>query len=183
MNEDLPKSPAASNTLSKEDRILAALEQLDRRVARIEAAATRAESLAEAAPNAVATIVDSLDTIAARIGGDNVDARLRKLVTLLDHVTEPETLDALLVLADKAHLIWPIWKSMTDPTLLELVGSALGAVREARQDGTAKVSAFGLFRALGRPNVQRATGLLVHFLEHIGQSLEKQPMKSLPARA
>jgi uncharacterized protein YjgD (DUF1641 family) len=74
-----------------------ALERLDARLARIERALERVEASERAVPAAVATAVDTLDGLVARLqaGGVDVDERLRVAARLLDRLTAPETARAL----------------------------------------------------------------------------------------
>lgn len=156
---------------SPDERLLATLERLERRIEHIEAAIQRLEGTAAQVPAAVATVTDIVDGLVERLAarGINVDERLRAVLRAADYLTSPRALDALSsVLASEL---------MAHQTT-EVVGR-LGRAIVAAEHATQPVGAWGLWRALRDPEVQRAAGFLVAMARRFGEELESVPQ--LPA--
>lgn len=98
------------------DPVLAAIERIERRLARIESAVAELSSARAAAPPMVATVVDSLDDAADRLAarGVSIDERVASALALAERLTEPGTLRALERLADAAEQAPAALATMTD---------------------------------------------------------------------
>ena len=76
----------------------ALLEQIDAKLARIEARLAKLDPLLDAAPGLIAMAGDGFDELAAELG--DLDARIRGAVRLLERATRPETLTKLEAMLD-----------------------------------------------------------------------------------
>ena len=102
-----PSTASANGTSSAETSIAAALDRLDKRLARIEESLAEARSIGDRAPPLVGALVDSLDDAARRAqdAGVDLDARAATALRMLDRLTEPNNarmLERLLALAEQA---------------------------------------------------------------------------------
>lgn len=79
------------------DPVLAALERIEQRLDRLEAAAQRADSALKHVPGAVAAAADTFDDVARGLQerGVDVDERLKALASAVERLTEPRVLSAL----------------------------------------------------------------------------------------
>lgn len=154
-----------------EDRLLEAIERLDRRVEHMEAALSRLEGATARIPAIVATTVDVLDGVVQRLAarGVDVDERLRALLQAADHLTSPRALDAL-----ASVLASDIMAHQTTEVIGRMGRAIVTAEHEARP-----VGAWGVLRALRDPEIQRAAGFLIAMARRFGQELEAVPQ--LPA--
>ena len=73
--------------------MLATLQRIEKRLDRLEVRVEQAASFVDAAPGAIATAANMLDQWAAEKG--DVDERLRRSLSLLDRLSEPQTLARL----------------------------------------------------------------------------------------
>ena len=167
----------ATQTNGTQDKsIVTLLERIDRRLARLEESVARVDSLAQGAPGAIGTLVDTLDGLAARLGADgiDVDQRARAMVRLVERLTAPQTTAALETLLDSG---------LFDARTLDSLGRVTDALAVTGQSAPpAPVGAWGAFRALGDPDVQRSVGLLLAIAKELGRSLAGPPAeKQLPA--
>lgn len=98
------------------DALLAALERMERRLARIEVTVAEISAARAAAPPLVATMVDGLDDAADRLAsrGVAIDERVASALALAERLTEPGTLRALERLADAAEQAPSALATMTD---------------------------------------------------------------------
>ena len=154
-----------------DDRVLAAIERLDHRIARMESTIARLDSATAQVPAVVATVTDIVDGLVARLAarGIDVDERLRALVRAADQLTSPRALDAL-----AAMLASEILAPQTTAVISHLGRAIVAAEHEAHP-----VGAWGLLRALRDPEVQRAAGFLIAMTRHFGEQLAAVPQ--LPA--
>jgi len=155
--------PASPSPAVPEDRLLAVIERLDRRVAHMEAALARLEGTTAQIPAVVATTVDVIDGLVARLAtrGVDLDQRLRALLQAADHLTSPRALDALAsVLASDL---------MAHQTT-EVVGRMGRAIVDAEHQAQ-PIGAWGVLRALRDPDVQRAAGFLLAMARRFGAEL------------
>jgi hypothetical protein len=167
-------SPAeAREDQPREDRLLAVLERLERRVEHVEGALRRLEGATAQVPAVVATVTDIVDGLVERLAarGIDVDSRLHALLRAADHLTSPRALDAL-----ASVLSSEIMAHQTTEVIGRLGRAVVTAEHEARP-----VGAWGLLRALRDPEVQRAAGFLVAMARRFGEELESVPQ--LPAGA
>jgi uncharacterized protein YjgD (DUF1641 family) len=100
-------STASSNGSSADASVAAALERLDRRLARIEESLADAKAMGNRAPPLVGALVDSLDDAARRAqdAGADLDERAATALKMLERLTEPKSaraLEQLLGLAEAA---------------------------------------------------------------------------------
>jgi hypothetical protein len=154
-----------------EDRLLAAIDRLDRRVAHMEAALSRLEGATAQIPPIVAIAVDVVDGVVERLAarGVDVDDRMRALLQAADHLTSPRALDAL-----ASVLASDIMAHQTTEVIGRMGRAIVVAEHEARP-----VGAWGLLRALRDPEIQRAAGFLIAMARRFGQELGNIPQ--LPA--
>jgi hypothetical protein len=166
-----PAAPAiavpAPSPAPAEDRTLAAIERLERRLAHIEGAIRRLEGATAQVPAVVATVTDIVDGLVQRLAarGFDVDERLRALLRAADHLTSPRALDAL-----ASVLQSEVMAHQTTEVIGRMGRAIVAAEHEARP-----VGAFGLWRALRDPEVQRAAGFLVAMARRFGEELEAVP--------
>lgn len=156
---------------SREDRLLATIERLERRLEHMDAAVRRLEGAAANVPVMVATVTDIVDSVIARLAerGFDVDQRMRALVEAADHLTSPRALDAL-----ASVLQSDIMAHQTT----EVVGRMGRAIVHA-EHAAKPVGMWGLMRALRDPEIQRAAGFLVAMARRFGEELREVPQ--LPA--
>jgi len=155
---------------SREDRLIATLERLERRVEHMERALGRLEGAAAQVPAVVATLADVLDGLVARLAvrGIDVDDRMRALLRAADHLTSPRALDAL-----ASILSSEILAHQTTEVIGRMGRAIVTAEHEAQPLG-----AWGLWRALRDPEVQRAAGFLVAMARRFGEELKSVPQLS-----
>lgn len=139
---------------------LSALETLVERLDSLEGALR----LVDQAPGVVAIVVDTIDGIAARLGDDgvDVDARVCTMVGLLERLTAPRTSAALATLLDSKLL---------DPRAVGLLVQLGDSLTAASELAPPSVGAWGAFRALSDPDIQRAVGLLIAVGKQLGRAL------------
>ena len=156
---------------SREDRLLATLERLERRVEHMEDALGQLEGATARMPAVVATLADVFDGLVERLAarGIDVDDRMRALLRAADHLTSPRALDAL-----ASVLSSEILAHQTTEVVGRMGRAIVTAEHEARPLGI-----WGLLRALRDPEVQRAAGFLVAMARRFGEELESVPQ--LPA--
>ncbi len=154
-----------------EDRLLATLERLERRIDELQGAVRRLEGATAQVPAVVATATDIFDGVVARLEarGIDVEARVRALMRAADHLTSPRALDAL-----ASVLSSEILAHQTTEVVSRMGRAIVTAEHEARP-----VGAWGLWRALGDPEIQRAAGFLIAMARRFGQELASVPQ--LPA--
>lgn len=165
------QATASSVAGTVDDRLLAVIERLDRRVAQLEAALSGLERGTAQIPAIVATTVDVLDGVVARLAarGVDVDDRLRAVLQAADHLTSPRALDAL-----ASVLASDIMAHQTTEVIGRMGRAIVTAEHEARP-----VGAWGLLRALRDPEIQRAAGFLIAMARRFGEELGDVPQ--LPA--
>lgn len=160
-------APTIPITSADEAPLLAAIERLHHRLEHMEHALARLERSAAQLPPVVATVVDVVDGVVERLAarGIDVDDRLRALLQAADHLTSPRALDALAsVLASE------IVAHQTTEVIGRMGRAIVAAEHEARP-----VGAWGLWRALRDPELQRAAGFLVAVARRFGKELEAVP--------
>ena len=147
--------------------MLAAIERLDRRVERMEAALSRLDCATAQIPAIVATTVDVIDGVVERLAarGVDVDQRLHALLQAADHLTSPRALDAL-----ASVLASDIVAHQTTEVIGRMGRAIVAAEHEARPVGV-----WGLLRALRDPEIQRAAGFLISMARRFGEELEAVP--------
>ncbi len=128
----------------------------------------RLSALAEQAPDAIATVVDILDTEYAKAARKGYDPEhiLRQAFSSLGRFGELFQSDEFEALLDSGVL---------DPEALRAVGSLGSALvesqKQARRDEIPQRGFFGLLGALRDPDVQRAVGFITTFAKKFGQNL------------
>jgi hypothetical protein len=152
---------------SPEDRLISTLERLERRVEHMEGALRRLEGATAQVPAVVATLADVLDGLVARLAarGIDVDDRMRALLRAADHLTSPRALDALASILSSEILAHQT---------TEVVGRMGRAIVTAEHEAQ-PLGAWGLWRALRDPEVQRAAGFLIAMARRFGAELESIP--------
>ena len=128
----------------------------------------RLSALAEDAPDAIATVVDILDTEYARAAERGYDPEqiLRRSFNALGQLGDLFQSDEFEALLESGVL---------DPEALQAVGSLGSALvdtqKEARRGETPQRGFFGLLGALRDDDVQRAIGFITTFAKKFGQNL------------
>ncbi|HEX2687657.1 MAG TPA: DUF1641 domain-containing protein [Kofleriaceae bacterium] len=155
----LPRSP--------DDRLLGILERLERRIEHIEAAVHRLESATAQVPSIVATVADIVDGLVERLAarGIAVDDRLRAILRAADHLTSPRALDAL------ASVLSSEIMAHQTTEVIGRMGRAIVSAEHAAQP----IGAWGLWRALRDPEIQRAAGFLIAMARRFGEELASVP--------
>ena len=125
-------------------------------------------TLADAAPDAIATVVDVLDAEYARLAeqGFEPEQAVRDAAGALGRLSELFRTDEFQALLDSGVL---------DPKALRVVGSLASALVESQSEAdrgeTPQRGLFGLVGALRDPDVQRAIGFLTGVAKRFGQNL------------
>ncbi len=165
------------------DPVLAALDRIERRLARLEDFADRADAVVAQAPPVIATVVDTADGLVRRLSeaGVDVDDRMRIVLRVAERLTAPEALEAVVALLDRVDVL----KTLLDAGILDqgpvtIVASAGRALADAASEPPTSVGAWGAFRALGDPDVQRAVGFALRVAKILGRDLETT-RRALPA--
>ena len=154
------------DTPAPADGVVAILERMERRLARLEERQVAMARLAEQAPAITAAALDTFDDTVARLAkrGVDVDERLRAALRLLERLTDPATLASLeqgLALAEAA----------SGAEAAAIVDGAARALAETRTTGVRPVGAWGALRALSDPDLQRGLGVAVEFGRRFGKAL------------
>lgn len=131
-----------------------------------------AVALLQQAPALLATAADAADGLAARLGeqGVSVDERGRALLSLLERVSRAEAVASVHGLLDSGLLA---------PGAISVLSNLAQALPSDASHAPQPVGAWGAYRALREPEVQRALGFLLGIARRLGASL--QP-RQLPAR-
>jgi uncharacterized protein YjgD (DUF1641 family) len=125
-------------------------------------------TLADTAPDAIATVVDALDAEYARLAEQGFDPEqaVRDAAGALGRLSELFRTDEFQALLDSGVL---------DPKALRVVGSLGSALVESQSEAdrgeTPERGLFGLVGALRDPDVQRAIGFLTGVAKRFGQNL------------
>lgn len=153
--------------VTREDRLLATIERLERKVDHMEKTIERLEGATAQVPAVVATVTDVVDGVVERLAarGIDVDDRMRALLRAADHLTSPRALDAL-----SSVLQSEIMAHQTTEVIGRMGRAIVTAEHEARPVGM-----WGLMRALRDPEVQRAAGFLVSMARRFGEELDEVP--------
>lgn len=158
--------------------LAATLERIDRRLSKLEASVARLDAMAAQAPATIATVVDTVDGIAARLvsAGVDLDERARVIARVAERLTAPEALATVEEVLSKVDTVRALLRSgVLDPAPVGVVAKAGEALAKAASESPPMMSAFAAFRALGRPDVQRATGFLLRVAQLFGRALEDHP--------
>lgn len=162
-------------TKTAPDPVLSALERIERRLARLEDFADGANTVVKQAPPMMATVMDSVDGLVKRLADDgiDVDERMRVVLRVAERLTAPEALEAVVALLDKVDVL----KTLLDAGVLDegpvkIVASAGKALAAAASETPTSAGAWGAFRALGDPDVQRAVGFALRVAKILGRDLD-----------
>jgi hypothetical protein len=147
-----------------EKSAVAAIERIDQRLTRLEAALDRMDAVVAAAPGLVATAADVFDSMATRFaaGGVDLDARARSIGGLAERITAPETADAIAAI---------LASGLLERGTLGVLGHLAAALSATSEATAPRVGAWGALRALGDPDVQRAVGFMLVVARHLGRAL------------
>lgn len=140
--------------------------------------------LAVQAPALVATMVDTLDGIGARLAarGVDIDRAVHNLASAVELLTSDSVLELLRASAERAGALHTVISSQVlDPDVVGMVAAAGEAMRAAG-DGEG-VGAFGMLRGLGDADVRRTSGFLLRFARQFGRVLGRAAPAALPERA
>jgi uncharacterized protein YjgD (DUF1641 family) len=155
----------------------AVLEQIDRRLARLEAAARRMEALEERLPAVIAIATDTFDDVVERLRaeGIDVDERLRSVLQALERLTSPDAMRTLRMALDKLDVVQRLLESgfLTDRSV-EVVGRAGSALAAARAEPPPELGLWGVAHAMSDEDVRRAVGFVFRVAQIFGRSLDGQ---------
>lgn len=126
------------------------LDRIEAKLDRLQAALDRAAPLLDVLPDALATVGNTIDDLAARDGAARMDERLRRGAAVLARLTEPELL-----------------------ATLELLTGAAAELPRAAAAPSEELGVIGLLRVLREDEVQRALSFLVHFTRRLGRLLDE----------
>lgn len=165
-------TPAAKNG-SPESSLVAVLERIEQRLARLEGAVERVDTVARPAPGALATLTDTPGR--RRCAPRRVRRRRRRAHA---HVAAPP----------RAVEGAASGKRHRDPARLEhdrrargrSVGKVADALAAEADHEPAAVGPWGAFRALGDRDVQHALGFLLANAKRLGASFAQPAPKELP---
>lgn len=135
----------------------------------------RAADLAAQAPGMVAATADTVDSLIARMNdrGIDVDARMKTTLAIAERLTSPMALEAVSEVLDHLEdLRYLLHSGVLDKHAVRLVGELGKALAATSAEQAPQVGAFGAFRALSDPNVQRAVGFTLQLAARFGASLE-----------
>ncbi|GAC1548356.1 MAG: hypothetical protein NVS2B9_15240 [Myxococcales bacterium] len=161
-----------SNGSGTDAAVLAALERIERRLARLETSIAHVDTAARGAPALIATLADTFDGVALRASerGIDVDERGRALLSLLERVSRAEAVAAVHGLLDSG---------LFAPGTIGVLSNLAKALPSEPSRTPQLVGPWGAYRALKEPEVQRALGFLLDVARRLGASLST---KQLPAR-
>lgn len=141
--------------------------------------------LAEQAPNGIAMLTDTLDQHLGSLHerGIDLEERLRILAQVTERLTTPEALAIVHTLIDHLpNLDRLLGSGLLGEGPVDIVSRAGQALNQAHQDPASRVGAFGLFRALSDPCMQRSLGFALSFARYFGRGMEggcPQPVPQL----
>jgi hypothetical protein len=128
-------------------------------------------TLAPQAPALVAILMDSFDEAMRAAHDKGIDVERGVLNGAEAALRFGATMDA-----DKVRELDALLKSgVLAPGTLHVVGELGRALTETAASPPAAMGFFGLLKALGQPDVQRALGFLVTFAERFGRRLRDVP--------
>lgn len=181
---------ADQNGVSVDERLRSALVLAEKLTApSLVEKLTSVLTLADQAPGLIAMTGDMFDEAyrKADANGVNIDERLGVALQLAERLTAPAMvakLDGLMTLSDQLPGLVAIAIDSVDETmrkaiasgvdpqgLVQWAGQAAQALSQAQAAPVNKVGAFGLFRALGDDDRQKALGFLMNFLKNLGKQL------------
>jgi hypothetical protein len=152
--------------------LLRLLDRLREQPERLQAAISFVEGL----PGLVAMTGDTLDGFAEQVAqtGTPLDTRIKGALALAEQATRPESVRAMQRLLDRLDVLETLTASAVfEPHSVDVVGQAGKALVETREAHPAPVGLFGALSAVGRPDIQRALGFLIHFGERFGRALAR----------
>ena len=149
-------------------RLLQAIRNLLDHPGAIEKLGSLAIQLAEQGPYAIAALTDIVDEWcrSANQAGINVEVLRRRTADLGTQ---------LLRLFSSGEFETLIHSGILEPKTLQVLGSAGQALALSQREGDKRLSRFGLVRAMGDPDVQRAVNFFISFARRFGQSLSSAP--------
>ena len=157
----------------------ATLATLETLVAKLDQVAPMLEML-DAAPGAVAGVVDTFDRLAAELAarGIRIDERAGMLLAAAEKLTDPAIIGLLQKVLERgddlSRLVDVLLESgIFEAAAVEVVGSTGKALVATRAAQPQPVGAFGAFRAMSDPDVQRAVGFGLQFARAFGKLLNQ----------
>ena len=128
-------------------------------------------ALAQQAPAVVAVLMDSFDEVMRTANNKGIDVERGVLNGAEAALRFGATMDA-----EKVRELDALLKSgVLAPGTLRIMGELGRALTETAAAPAATSGLFGLLKALGQPDVQRALGFLVTFAERFGRRLRELP--------
>jgi uncharacterized protein YjgD (DUF1641 family) len=145
----------------------------------------QALELAQAAPNALAMLVDVLDQRMGALDerGVHLDERLAAVARLAEKLTAPQAL----AIADSLLEHLPSFERLLSSDVpgtgpVDMLSRAGRALSEAQRTAIRPLGPFGLLRAMSDSHVQYALGFAITFARAFGRSVEPSQSPRLPDR-
>lgn len=157
------------------DPVLAALDRIERRLARLEDFVEKADHVVTSAPPMIGTALDTVDSLVRRLAdaGVDVDERMRVVLRVAERLTAPEALEAVVALLDKVDVLKSLLEvGVFDEAPVRVVAAAGRALATAAAESPTSVGAWGAVRALGDPEVQRTLGFALRVAKILGRDLD-----------
>ena len=165
-----------------DERLARTLERIEHRLSVIEQRLLPLETLGTRIPQALAVLTDTFDDHVDALSqrGIDVEERRQLLLRIFERLTAPEALVAVQELLKHVDTIATLLDSgVLDPGPVRMVARAGQALATAAEtEGRERVGAFGLLRALGDPDVQRAAGLAIRFAQALGSDTQPEEMRA-----
>lgn len=131
----------------------------------------------------LAFALDQADIAQEELKAAGVDAATmtRRGAKLMGRLAKPEMLDLVEKLVDRVDQLRlaldgadvMVREGALDPKTFDLLALTTRAVVEVRREGSESVGMFGALKAMGDPNVQRATGFALKVAARVGQLLAR----------
>jgi hypothetical protein len=174
MTSDAPAIAAAS--MQTGDTVwggatLETIEQRTRAIADVAEGLRPLIALAQQAPAFVAVLMDSFDEAVRTASDQGLDLERGLLNGAEAALRFGATMDA-----DRVRELDALLRSgVLAPSTLRVVGELGRALAETAAAPPTAPGVFGLLKAIGQPDVQRALGFLVTFAERFGRRLRELP--------
>ena len=158
-------------TESEPAATLQTIEERTRAIAEVAEGLRPLIALAQQAPAFVAVLIDSFDEAVRTAIDKGIDVERGVLNGAEAALRFGATMDA-----EKVRELDALLKSgVLAPGTLRIIGELGRALTETAAAPAATSGLFGLLKALGQPDVQRALGFLVTFAERFGRRLRELP--------
>lgn len=171
-----PEATAIAPSVHTEDQVsagatLQTIEQRTRAIAEVAEALRPLMTFAQQTPAFVAVLIDSFDEVMRAANDKGIDVERGVLNGAEAALRFGATMDGGKVRELDALLKSGVLAAGT----LRIIAELARALTETAAAPPAPAGVFGLLKALGQPDVQRALGFLVTFAERFGRRLRELP--------